>query len=208
MEFPSYITKVITPDSSNPHNYMLDSCTIARIVDEGDSNIIVRSRNFGYRYYITDVQVRELSGHGAETYYIDGLKNALKNPTEWLNKRNRYPIALEKLLIERVSHIATSSAFAAQWVLDGTVRILDTNSKSGMLYMNIRSLNATDNKKHEYDAIIAEAAMENNCILVTGDKQLLSEVCKLYPNKAIRYRTLRSKINKSISSFCTKYSNK
>ena len=182
------IDEVSTPNPHNRHNYMLDTCAINKI-DFNALDLMVYSRKLGYRYFITEVQTWELNGFGAKTYYLEGFMaeaNRGKQQLEWLEqKRPLFEAIKNKLLVERVSHIANGS-LTISWVLDGTVRILNEQSKSGELFRNIRSLNK-NNKKYEYDALIAEASIENNCILVTRDKELLLEVNKLFPNNAIEY---------------------
>lgn len=82
--------------------------------------------------------------------------------------------------------------------VDGTNRFNAPNSLSGQIYEKIVSKNKTNGKRpfeYSYDAMIAEAAINYGCILVSDDKELRDEVNLLYTKGAITTDELLEIIN-------------
>ena len=180
----------VTPSASNLHNYMLDTCAVNAIVKNiSDLDLLKLTTAIGYKYYATDVQFWELHGFGAKTFYHDYFAAEQYKSTkrlQWLNqKRPLFAQVFESLSVQRVSYIVTSGA-TSNWTLGDNVRFFDDSKMSSILFSNLYKM-TTNSKAYQHDAIIAESAMENNCILVTTDGELITEVEKLFPGRAISY---------------------
>lgn len=191
IEFDS---EVVVPDSNNPHNYMLDTSAINKIAGAiSDLEVLTRSKEFGYRYYLASMQEYELNGAGAKTYNENGISSSWYNPPKGLD--DKIPLfweILDHLSMQRVSSVA--SFMLNHTILDGTYRELEDQDKKGELIQSILHLidkkPALKRKKpfsYHYDAMIAEAAMYHNCFLVTNDDEMFDEVNKLFPGRAIKY---------------------
>ena len=80
---------------------------------------------------------------------------------------------------------------------DGTNRFVATDSLSGQIYEKIVRKKASNKRPFEYsyDAMIAEAAINYGCILVSDDEELRDEVNALCPKRAITTDELLEIIN-------------
>ena len=115
------------------------------------------------------------------------------NTPKWIEeKRPLFAEILKQLSVQRVSSVASN--MPNHTILDGTFRELESSGGSTELLFNILNLMEKHptwktNKPfaYHYDAMIAEAAMENNCTLITEDSDLYNEVNRLFPKKAIKY---------------------
>lgn len=99
--------------------------------------------------------------------------------------KQKVDIINKELNIQLVPEIA--SAMRDHSRLDGTLRFLASDSLSGQIYEKIVSKKAHDKMPFEfvYDAMIAEAAVNYGCILVSDDGALRDEVNLFCPNGAI-----------------------
>ena len=101
----------------------------------------------------------------------------------------------EALGVRLVPEIA--SAMRDHSRLDGTLRFLASDSLSGQIYEKIASKKVHKKRPFEYryDAMIAEAAINYGCILVSDDKPLRDEVNTICSNGAITTDELLEIIN-------------
>lgn len=187
--------KYSEPDRSNPNNYMLDTSAYNHIIKSVEKiNAVKKSIEYGFYYYSTALQDNELSGKGAKTYNRDCI--AITNyviPPEF---KERIDLVNKELNVQLVPEIASCMRDHAR--LDGTVRFLAPDSLSGQIFKNIVSKNKTDGKRpfeYSYDAMIAEAAVNYGCILVSNDGALRKEVNLLCSNGAITTDELLEIIN-------------
>lgn len=114
---------------------------------------------------------------------MHGISDRNQNVTidyEKINKKNK-PVFefLEYCNFKRVSCIAT--LMQNYTLLDGSFRILDEKSDRYEIFEEVYKNNIHNIK----DAIIAEAAIYNNCILVTKDSRLNKKVNKHFIRRSI-----------------------
>lgn len=186
--------KYSEPDRTNPNNYMLDTSAYNHIMESAEKmNATKKSITYGFRYYSTALQDNELSGKGAKTYNSDceSVSNFVM-PPEFKQKIN---IIDKDLNVQLVPEIA--SCMRDHTRVDGTNRFAATDSLSGQIYEKIVKKEASNKRPFEYyyDAMIAEAAINYGCILVSDDGELREEVNLLCPNGAITTDELLEIIN-------------
>ena len=186
--------KYSVPDRNNLHNYMLDTSAYNHIV-ESDEKIktVQKSVAYGFRYYSTALQDNELSGKGAKTYNDDCISvTDYIVPPEFKQKIDMLD---RELNIQLVPEIACCMRDHSR--LDGTLRFLSSESLSGQIYKKIISQKANVKRPFEYyyDAMIAEAAVNYGCILVSDDGKHRDTVNSLCPNGAITTDELLAIIN-------------
>lgn len=183
------------PDKDNQNNYMLDTSAYNHIIQSKEKmGATKRSILYGFCYYSTALQDKELSGKGAKTYNSDcvSVSNFVVSP----EFKQKVDIIDEELGVRLVPEIA--SAMRDYSRLDGTLRFLAPDSLSGQLFKNIVSKNKAGSNKpfaYSYDAMIAEAAINYGCILVSDDEELRDEVNALCPKEAITTDELLEIIN-------------
>lgn len=181
------IENFAVPNAENPYNYLLDTTVFNRFAEnESWLEIAIRSLSFDFCYYKTANQDYELSGQGAKTYDA----NCVSHPhlsEKFLQKIPVFMKIEKQLYVKRVSSMA--SLMTNHWVLDGTYHIYDDKSGAGILTKKILEFNEKLRKKHpfaqHYDAMTAEAAIYNHCILVTDDEDLRNLVNEDFPQRAI-----------------------
>lgn len=183
------------PDRSNPNNYMLDTSAYNHIIESVEKmDATKKSISYGFCYYSTALQDNELSGKGAKTYNRDciSIANYVASP----EFKQKISIVDKELNVQLVPEIASCMRDHAR--LDGTVRFLAPDSLSGQIFENIVSKNKIESDKpfaYSYDAMIAEAAVNYGCILVSDDKKLRDEVKLFCPDGAITTDELLEIIN-------------
>lgn len=183
------------PDRSNPNNYMLDTSAYNHIIESVEKmNATKKSISYGFCYYSTALQDNELSGKGAKTYNHDciSIANYVASP----EFKQKISIVDKELNVQLVPEIASCMRDHAR--LDGTVRFLAPDSLSGQIFENIVSKNKIESDKpfaYSYDAMIAEAAVNYGCILVSDYKKLRDEVKLFCPDGAINTDELLEIIN-------------
>lgn len=189
------IKKYSVPDKNNCHNYMLDTSAYNHIAESDEKmNIAKKSIAYGFCYYSTALQDNELSGKGAKTYNSDciSVSNYIA-PQEFKQKMD---ILDKELNIQLVPEVASCMRDHSR--VDGTNRFIASDSLSGQIHKNIVSKNKPGSKmpfEYSYDAMIAEAAVNYGCILVSDDGDLRYEVNLLCPNRAITTDELLEIIN-------------
>lgn len=188
------IKKYSVPDKNNCHNYMLDTSAYNHIAESAEKmNIAKKSIAYGFCYYSTVLQDNELSGKGAKTYNSDCISvSNYVAPTEFKQKMD---IIDKELNIQLVPEIASCMRDHSR--VDGTNRFIALDSLSGQIYKNVISQKANAKRpfEHYYDAMIAEAAVNYGCILVSDDGGLRNEVNLLCPDRAITTDKLLEIIN-------------
>lgn len=182
------------PDKNNQNNYMLDTSAYNHIIQSKEKmEATKQSILYGFCYYSTALQDNELVGKGAKTYNSDCVSAGnFVAPPEF--KKNVDMID-EELNVRLVPEIASAMRDHAR--LDGTNRFVASNSLSGQVYKRIVSKEAHEKTpfEHFYDAMIAEAAVNYECILVSDDGPLRDEVNMICPNGAITTDELLEIIN-------------
>ena len=103
---------------------------------------------------------------------------------------------MKRLKVKRVPSIGR--LMPNHWSLDGTYRILDDKSDISEMAEDIFQWNEKKREKQpffqHYDAMSAEAAIHNNCVLISDDDDLRFLVNKHFPQRAIQTCELVEKI--------------
>lgn len=176
--------KYSEPDRTNSNNYMLDTSAYNHIMESAEKmDVAKKSITYGFCYYSTALQDNELSGKGAKTYNSDceSVSNFVVPP----EFKQKVDIVDKELNVQLVPEIASCMRDHAR--VDGTNRFVATDSLSGQIYEKIVRKKASNKRPFEYsyDAMIAEAAINYGCILVSDDEELRDEVNALCPKRAI-----------------------
>lgn len=183
------------PDKNNQNNYMLDTSAYNHIIQSKEKmEATKRSILYGFCYYSTALQDNELSGKGAKTYNAECI--SVTNYVVPPKFKQKIDIIDKELNVQMVPEIA--SCMRDHTRVDGTNRFAATDSLSGQIYEKIVSKNKADSKRpfeYSYDAMIAEAAVNYGCILVSDDGNLRDEVNLVCPNGAITTDELLEIIN-------------
>lgn len=182
-------------DKNNQNNYMLDTSAYNHIIQSKEKmEATKRSVLYGFCYYSTALQDKELAGKGAKTYNRDCV--SVSSFVMLPEFQQKIDMVDEELGVRLVPEIA--SAMCNHSRLDGTLRFLAPDSLSGQIFEKIVSKNKADGKRpfeYSYDAMIAEAAVNYGCILVSDDGDLRDEVNLVCPNGAITTDELLEIIN-------------
>lgn len=177
------------PNPNNIHNYMLDTSAYNKIAENQEIfNAIKKSLKFGFKYYRTAIQEKELRGMGAKVYDENCVPTERYRITdEFKEKMKKFEIINLELGVKRASSIACG--MRNHWILDGTYRLLEDNSKLSELCDEICMEKPSVRKKYPYaqmyDAMIAESAMHHNCYLISNDKKLRKTVNSKFSERAI-----------------------
>ncbi len=170
------------PSDDILHNFIFDTCAINDIIKSQESIAkVIELAKLGNNYYITDVEYRELKG------IIDrnGKSGIVK---EEVQKKNEPVLRfLKEHNFKRVSCIA--ALLPNFWILDGSFRLFDEASILAPMVNDIHN----NNLRHMKDAINAEAAIYNNCILVTSDDRLNKKVNKYFAGRSITTKEFLTK---------------
>lgn len=184
------------PNRSNKNNYMLDSTAYNYIARKSEVlDIMKKSLLYGFRYYFTTVQDRELSGEGAKTYDSQCIPVRMKPMDPALLES--FDLIDKELGIKVVSEVA--NAMKDHTRVDGTNRFISPESIEGKIYKEISSKNKKNNStpfEYSHDAMIAEAAVHHGCILVTNDGELRETINKSISDGAITIEELIGIIGK------------
>ena len=186
--------KYSEPDKSNPNNYMFDTSAYNHIIESDEKmNATKKSISYGFCYYSTALQDNELSGKGAKTYNSECI--SLTDYVVPLEFEQKIDMVDRELNVQLVPEIA--SCMRDHTRVDGTNRFIASDSLSGQTYEKIISQKANDKRPFEYyyDAMIAEAAVNYGCILVSDDGNHRDTVNSLCPNGAITTDELLEIIN-------------
>lgn len=186
--------KYSEPDRSNPNNYMFDTSAYNHIIETVEKmNAVKKSIEYGFCYYSTALQDNELSGKGAKTYNSDCI--SITNYVAPPEFKEIIDLVDKELNVQLVPEIASCMRDHAR--LDGTNRFLAPDSLSGQIFEKIISQKANAKRPFEYyyDAMIAEAAVNYGCILVSDDRKHRGIVNSLCPNGAITTDKLLEIIN-------------
>lgn len=167
------------PDLKNSNNIILDSCVYDKrlLNNNNDINKLKKATNNGYAFYITEIQNRELCGVPDRTYKYN----------DWEPNPNieKLKSIIDELCVKRVSCYG-NVGYQYMVLLDGTYRVIeDESSNDERVKMFYDIFN--HNNHHLRDAIIAEAAIYNNCVLVSIDGRLIRKVNSHFENKAMNY---------------------
>lgn len=185
---------IAIPNQNNPHNYLLDTTAFNRLTENANwLKLATRSLDCGFCYYITANQNCELAGMGVKIYNKKCYPEYYKEPSEaFKEKMQIFPQIKEGLKIQRVSSMA--SLMRNHWGLDGTYHVFDNMSETGQTVQKIFNFTEKLLKKRpfaqHYDAMTAEAALYNHCILVTDDDDLRMLVNEDFPSSAIPTKDL------------------
>ena len=177
--------------------FMLDTTAYNKLYDNPlNIELAIKSLEYGFSYYNTEPQTWELKGFGAKVY------DENCNPVYYNHNISlpNFEIIDEKLKIKYVS--CGVNLMRYHTVLDGSAHSIDFNTKEGKMFEEILEYNSKLRKKRpfaqHYDAFIAEAAIHNNCILVTDDGALLEFVNRHFCDRAITTEMLIDVIKKNI----------
>ena len=176
-----YDIEFTIPDKNNKHNFVFDTYVIEKEL-VNDSSVVKKCQNKiknGYHYYITNAQINEIHGRPVRKYKLEEYP-------EWTPSSNIQEVqkVIDVLCIERVSCVATNLPNFD--ILDGSFReFLDFSPEEPISVMLYEIYN--NNLKHLLDAVIAEAAIHNNCLLVSTDIRPIKIVNKYFPERAFLY---------------------
>lgn len=182
--------------SGNLNNYMFDTSAYNYLNLSAEKlSLVEKSIEYGFCYYSTGIQDMELSGYGAKVYNKE-CKPVIKNPVspEFVEKMK---IIDNKLNIKKVPEIAICMRDHTR--VDGTCRFAAKEGKNIDLFKEIMNKNKPSSSKpyaYSHDAVIAEASIYYNCILVTNDGELKDTVNEFFCDKAITVDELINKIKK------------
>lgn len=176
---------------------MLDSTVYNYIARNLEALYIMKnSLLYGFRYYSTAVQDRELSGEGAKTYDSQCIPVRMKPMDPELLEN--FDFIDKELSIKAVSEAA--NVMRDHTRVDGTNRFISPESLEGKIYKEISSKNKKNSNipfEHSHDAMIAEAAAHHGCVLVTNDGKLRKTVNTFISNGAITIEELLEIISKT-----------
>ena len=180
METVGVLEDCYIPDTNISHNILFDSCVYdKRLVNNPeDVEILKKLTHRGYCYFYTHVQERETSG-------MPDRKLNYKEP--WVVNPNLKKIEniFKHLEVKRVScygHVMYQYFF----LLDGTYRLIEGKENPEPRVQMFHAI-FNDNLNHLRDAIIAEAAIYNNCTFVSVDKRPVNIVNQYFPKRALLY---------------------
>lgn len=159
MEMIKLKKQYIEPDKNNVNNYMLDTSAYNYIVRNiGILEILKQSVSYGFCYYSTAIQDRELSGEGAKTYNNKCIPIRMKSMDPELTKN--FELVDEKLNVKLVSEVASCMRNHAR--LDGTNRFASTESLEGtILVSNDAELRNMVNSIRQNGAITVDELLED-----------------------------------------------
>jgi len=178
--------KVSVPEPNHKLNYLFDTCAISKIAgDDNHTKRLIDSLSHGFRYYKTDCQDRELRGVPDRSlrYWDESAWKSCEEMNKALN-------LLDKVKAERVSCIAT--LLHNFTILDGSMR--EPPSKGSGLLSDMVDEIIKGNYKNIRDAVTAEAAVHNNCRLITSDQRMYRIVNRHFPKNIYKYNEFISKL--------------
>lgn len=180
MEVTGLLKDCYIPDKNNENNILLDTCVYDKRLCGNDTDIdkLKSAMDYGFQYFKTDVQEREISG-------VPDRKRTYDKPWETNPNAPAIMKIMKYLDVKKVSCYA-HPMYLYFVILDGTFRVMeDENSTDPRVKMFYEIYN--HNKNHLRDAIIAEASIYNNCKLVSTDGRLIRKVNKFFEGSAIHY---------------------
>ena len=196
----------IPDDFENPNpdcsfNFLLDTTAFNRLAEHEEWLLLFEhSLAKGFHYYKTANQDYELIGQGAKTYDADCIPRPITSES-FKEKIPAFNNIKMRLQIKRVSSMA--SFMRNHWILDGTYHLVDNKSAIGTMTQEILDANQKLREKHpfaqHYDAMTAEAAIYNHCILVTDDRKLRNIVNKFFPQRAVQTKDIVELIQSLLS---------
>lgn len=163
------------PDKEKFQNYVWDTQSLNQLAT--DDEMIEQCKQAiasGHRYYIASVQERELGG-------VPDRKMNYQDASAWKKPESRTFAVMDILGFLRLSCI--SLFYKNFWILDGSMRILETSGLRIDMFNEIYN----NNNNHKRDATIAEATIFHDCTLITNDKRLRNKINKYFPGRAITY---------------------
>lgn len=169
--------------------FMFDTCALNRIVSIPEHiNILKQAETkLGYKYFISDVQERELKGIPDRTLDYEN-PNAYKASKQG-EKALQY---IQMLNMTKASCIA--STYKDFTRADGSMRFASRTGKRAEMFNAI----CLNNNHHRRDAIIAEASINEDCILITVDNRLHKKTNQFYPESSMLYDDFISSIEREL----------
>lgn len=158
--------------------FMFDTCALNRIVSYPEHIDILKQAEIklNYKYFITEVQERELNGIPDRTLDYENPK-AYKSSKQG-EKALQY---IQLLNMTKASCIAT--AYKDFTRADGSMRFPSSTGRKAEMFDAI----CLNNNHHKRDAMIAEASINEGCILITVDNRLYKKINQFYPDSSKLY---------------------
>lgn len=179
MESIDVLDACYIPDDEK-NNFLFDSCVYDKRLLENstDINKLKRAKKIGYLYFKTAVQEREIYG-------IPDRNFSYKKP--WTSNPNAHKIMkiLDALDVKRISCYG-HPGYLCFTALDGTYRVMESESSMETRVKMFYDI-YNHNNRHLRDAIIAEAAIYNHCMLISVDNRLIRKVNNYFENAAMSY---------------------
>ena len=177
------------PDKNGFQNYVWDTQSLNQLAE--DDEMIERCKQaicLGHRYYITTVQERELMG-------VPDRKMNYEDPSAWSKPKEQTFKVMDSLNFLRLSCVAL--LYPNFWVLDGSMRILETSGPRIDMFNEIYN----NNNRHKRDATIAEATIFHGCTIITNDDRLKKKINIYFPGRAITYAEYKDILSSSSISY-------
>lgn len=173
------------PNRNNKNNYMLDTSAYNYIAIKPELlDVLKQSTAYGFFYYSTAIQDRELAGKGAKTYNreCEPVRKKTMSP-ELIKKFDSIDRELNIILVPEVAVVMKNHTR-----VDGTNRFISEKSLSRIVFEEIIKNNDKESEmphEYTYDAIIAEASVYYECTLVSNDRKQRNAVNLHVSNGAI-----------------------
>ncbi|WP_251390608.1 hypothetical protein [Mediterraneibacter agrestimuris] len=173
------------PNRNNKNNYMLDTSAYNYIARKPELlDVLKQSTAYGFCYYSTAIQDRELAGKGAKTYNreCEPVRKKTMSP-ELIKKFDSIDRELNIILFPEVAVVMKNHTR-----VDGTNRFISEKSLSRIVFEEIIKNNDKESDmpyEYNYDAIIAEASVYYECTLVSNDRKQRNAVNLHVSNGAI-----------------------
>ena len=177
----SFMVDCVEPNKDNKFNFAFDT-NILEVKLSTNSGIVKKCQSRlsdGYRYFVSAVQPRELEG-------CPDRKGTYNDLLTWHPSKNQEEIKsiIQALNIKRISCV---SILRQDFIcLDGTFRYMYEASSADPLAKMFFQI-CDYNERYINDAVIAEAAIYNDCNLVSADGRLIKIVKKYFPGRAFLY---------------------
>lgn len=173
-----------TKVGENEWMILFDTCAINKIMkSEEFMKKVKKIKELGFNYYIPDAMMRELQGvvdrKNGGMQIDDNIRKENEKVFEFIKEINGKRVSSVALLLENY------------WKLDGSFRLINEKADTFDMFKEIHN----GNIHHLKDAVIVEAAIYNNCILVTSDKRLNKKVNHYFNNRSMLCEEFDKKIS-------------
>ena len=177
------------PELTHKYNYMFDTTTINKLVERPqDIEILFEAgKRLGYEYFRCRIQDDEICGLKS-----DGTCHKRYTGQE-LKIRKMHEV-IDRLSIQKVPCLAK---FVERGIALSDINYL--KDSSGKFY-DVFSKVFDEKVDNLEDAIIVEAGMRYNCVVVSNDRRMCENTRKVFPDKAIWYHKFIEETKNNLNS--------